>query len=220
MLRGKPVIAAKICGIRTRATYDFCQQFPQIGWLGFNAVAGSPRFITAESLAALPNPTAIERAQRVGVFVDPPNTLLASYTPYLDAIQLHGGEAESRLREIAQSFPDHPLIKVVSVTSKADIARLPTANATAAQMLLLDAPKDAAMHGGHRFDWQWLRAIPAGTPPILLAGGITPADVTELCRFIPTLAAPIVGLDVASGVEEKRGEKSHALIKDFVTPLA
>jgi phosphoribosylanthranilate isomerase len=50
-----------------------------------------------------------------------------------------------------------------------------------------------------------------GLPPIILAGGLTPENVGDIVRrFAP------YGVDVSSGVEITRGEKSSEKIAAFI----
>jgi phosphoribosylanthranilate isomerase len=77
--------------------------------------------------------------------------------------------------------------------------------------LLLDAYHPARRGGtGQAGDWQ-LAASLASQYPILLAGGLTPANVAQAVRIVQPW-----GVDVASGVEEAPGEKNHAAMRGFV----
>ena len=59
-------------------------------------------------------------------------------------------------------------------------------------------------------DWP-VAARVAQQVPLVLAGGLTPANVAEAIREVRPY-----GVDVSSGVEERRGEKSSRLIEEFV----
>lgn len=63
---------------------------------------------------------------------------------------------------------------------------------------------------GQLADWP-LAARVAQQVPLVLAGGLTPANVAEAIREVRPY-----GVDVSSGVEERRGEKSSRLIEEFV----
>jgi phosphoribosylanthranilate isomerase len=83
--------------------------------------------------------------------------------------------------------------------------------------VLLDAkpPSNATTTGGHstRFDWSMLSEWHA-PKPWLLAGGLTPDSVkAAIAQTNPT------AVDVASGVEEPRGEKSIAKIRAFLAQV-
>ncbi len=71
---------------------------------------------------------------------------------------------------------------------------------------------------GRAYNWEWIAAarqagLLDGLPPILLAGGLTPANVTEAVR----IARPW-GVDSASGVEVEAspGVKSLDKVRDFI----
>ena len=80
----------------------------------------------------------------------------------------------------------------------------------AAQGLLLDAYSEAVQGGsGESFDWN---LIPRDLPlPIVLAGGLTPANVAEAVRRVRPWA-----VDVSSGVERGKGIKDAAKVAAFI----
>ena len=63
---------------------------------------------------------------------------------------------------------------------------------------------------GELADWR-LAARVAQRVPLVLAGGLTPANVADAIHKVRPF-----GLDVSSGVEERRGEKSPRLIEEFI----
>ena len=76
---------------------------------------------------------------------------------------------------------------------------------------LIDAFSDQAYGGtGHRVDWT-LAAEVARSVPIMLAGGLTPANVAEAVRLVWPY-----GVDVSSGVEESPGKKDSEKVKAFI----
>ena len=124
-----------------------------------------------------------------------------------------GPNSAERVAQIKERF-GLPIIKSISVMSKEDLDRA-TLYDGIADMVLFDAPpsSNTALPGGNGtgFDWQWLKNNQIKIP-WLLAGGLTPATVGEA---IKQTGAEFV--DVSSGVERARGEKSPALIADFLT---
>lgn len=78
--------------------------------------------------------------------------------------------------------------------------------------LLVDTEAEDGGGGtGETHDWRVSAEIQRGvSPPLLLAGGLTPGNVAEAVREVEPY-----GVDVSSGVEWK-GEKRLALVEDFV----
>ncbi len=79
--------------------------------------------------------------------------------------------------------------------------------------LLVDSTTEEGAGGtGETHDWEATRDLAAGLDsPVVLAGGLTPENVTEAVRT----AAPY-GVDVASGVESEGGTKDPAAVRGFV----
>jgi phosphoribosylanthranilate isomerase len=77
-----------------------------------------------------------------------------------------------------------------------------------AQGLLLDAHVEGYGGGGKAFDWS---EIPPGVPaPVVLSGGLNPANVTDgIARVRPW------AVDVSSGVESAKGIKDAGLMRRF-----
>lgn len=202
--------AIKICGITTPDALEACIA-NRANHIGFNFYAPSPRH-AAPALAAELARQADGRIQRVGVFVDAGDALLAEVlaAARLDALQLHGGESPERVAAVRRAF-GLPIWKVLSIASREDLARA-DAYVDAADFLLLDAktPKGTLPGGmGLSFDWSllsgWKAPLPWG-----LAGGLSPRNVADAVR---ATGAPMV--DTASGVESAPGVKDAALIAAF-----
>jgi phosphoribosylanthranilate isomerase len=156
------------------------------------------------------------QVQRVGVFVDPDDSLLAAASPALTILQLHGAETPQRLAEIKARF-GLPVWKALGVRTSADVAAARAFDA-AADLLLFDAkpPTTAASDDmlpggmGLRFDWRLLGgqrwSVPWG-----LSGGLDASNVAGAIRELrPAL------VDVSSGVEDAPGKKSVARIEQFL----
>ncbi|WP_441245325.1 phosphoribosylanthranilate isomerase [Kitasatospora sp. McL0602] len=119
----------------------------------------------------------------------------------VDALQLHGAYPREAFEELA-GLPLR-LLRATTLDSGTEL----TTGAYGEEMLLLDSPVAGS---GERWDLAVLdQARPQGH--WLLAGGLTPANVTAAVR-----AARPWGVDVSSGVESSRGVKDHALIHAFV----
>ncbi|MEZ5670265.1 MAG: phosphoribosylanthranilate isomerase [Alphaproteobacteria bacterium] len=187
-------------------------------FLGFVFYPPSPRAIAPDEAAALIDavPAGIER---VGLFVDPDDDLLAAVLAAapLSMIQLHGHEPPERVDAIRARF-GLPVMKALAVAEAGDLAAVP-AYAPHCAWLLFDAkpPHRAdALPGGNAlsFDWRLLRDGP-GVTRWMLAGGLDAGNVAEAVRLT---GAPAV--DVSSGVEKAKGVKDPALIAAFLRVVA
>ncbi|RCW88908.1 phosphoribosylanthranilate isomerase [Paracoccus lutimaris] len=182
-------------------------------YLGFVFFARSPRHVTPEQAAALAAEVPLGIA-KVGLFVNPDDALLQTVLAQvpLDMIQLHGSESPARVTEV-RALTGLPVIKAVGVAEPRDLDAL-WDYGLVADMLLIDAkpPKDAELPGGNglAFDWRLLAGRQI-LKPWLLAGGLTPENVTQALRLT---RAP--GVDVSSGVESAPGVKDPERIRDFI----
>ena len=200
----------KICGLTTPDTLDAA-----VGGgathIGLNFFARSPRYVDPARAAALAARTPAH-VVKVGVFVDPDDALLDATAPFLDVIQLHGGEHAARIGAVRARY-SRAVWKAAGVATAGDV-RAAEAACGSAELLLLDAkaPSEAPLPGGNglRFDW---RVLGVARPGMAwgLSGGLDPSNVAEAVRT----ARPSL-VDVASGVEDAPGVKSVAKIRAFI----
>ena len=120
----------------------------------------------------------------------------------LDLIQFHGSESPEEVESVGIES-----IKVFRVSDS-----LPdTSSYRSASWYLFDTFTNSSAGGsGRTFDWNIVASAPR-TKPFLLAGGLRPENV----RRAVAMSRPD-GVDVASGVEEKPGIKSHERIRQLV----
>jgi phosphoribosylanthranilate isomerase len=153
-----------------------------------------------------------ERPGFVGVFV---NASLAWVEQVLDdcqldAAQLHGDEPP----EFVHHFQARAY-KALRPQSLEDAEKLtqkyyPSASYPLLPFFLLDAYHPTLYGGtGHVTDWTMAATI-AAKYPIMLAGSLTPENVTEAIRAVKPW-----GVDVSSGVEATKGKKDHKKVKTF-----
>ena len=213
----------KICGISNLEIYQHCAA-EGVDWVGFVFFAASPRHLPIEqarSLAAEADRLidTNKRPRRVALCVDASDDELAAIIEAArpDMLQLHGSETAERARTIRTKF-SLPVMPVIKVAGKADINRA-AAFTDCADWVLFDAAPhaatatdEAALPGGmgQSFDWRYL-AEARLTVPFMLAGGLTASNVAEA---VSLTRADCV--DVSSGVEKNRGEKSKSAISAFV----
>jgi phosphoribosylanthranilate isomerase len=156
------------------------------------------------------------RPMLVGVFVDEPRDVVNAIARDcgLDAVQLSGDETATYAKNI-----DYPVIRTVGVARESSSSGVLAFAASYRERagreirFLLDAASGMARGGtGATFDWEVARQV-AARCPVMVAGGLTPANVADLVRR----AVPW-GVDVSSGVEQG-GRKNPVLIQAFVAAV-
>ena len=197
------MVRVKICGITNG---DDARHAADCGAdaLGFVFYAGSPRCVTPEQVreivAGLP-----PFVTRVGLFVNEDRERIRAIasTCGLDVVQLHGDEPPS-----ACVLPPLRVIKGVRPRTEGDL--LPLA-AYPVAALLVDAAVPGQFGGtGQCADWD-LAARLAARQRVILAGGLTPANVAAAVREVKPYA-----VDVASGVELAPGRKDPDQVAQFI----
>lgn len=201
-------ITIKNCGFKEPATLASAIA-TGADFIGLVHAQKSPRHLTIAEGAVLRThiPPSVKT---VAVLVSPDDlllkTIIQSWRPGL--IQLHGVHDIARLKAI-KSLCNLPLIVAVSVATMSDIADAARYN-DIASYILFDTKSDHMEGGtGKTFDWQLLQHVHLDIP-WFLAGGLTPSNVAH--------AIAISGaryVDVSSGIESARGQKSKELIAAF-----
>lgn len=199
---GPPRTRIKICGLTRDADVDAAVRAGADA-IGFVLYPKSPRAVDAARAGVL--------ARRLPPFVTPVllfvNASAAEIAAGLAAVphallQFHGDETRADCEA-----PGRPYLRAARMAPGVDLldfaSRFPSASG-----LLLDAHVDGYGGGGKVFDWS---SIPPGVPcPVVLSGGLNPANVTDgVLRVRPW------AVDVSSGVESAKGIKDAALMRRF-----
>ncbi len=200
----------KFCGI-TRV--EDAEHAVSLGaWaVGINLWAGSPRVALPQEAADIADAVR-RRIEIVGLFVNAELDAVVTLAEQigLTMVQLHGDEGPVYCETVARRT-GAKVIKAARVRSNADIQALA---AFRTDFHLLDAYVPGVPGGtGATFDWELARTH-RGTVPMILSGGLTPANVAEAAG----VARPFA-VDVASGIESAPGVKDHALMDAFVEAL-
>ncbi len=202
-------IFVKICGI-TNELDALAAIEAGADALGFNLVPQSKRYIDIEKAASW-----IDKLPRdickVAVMADPnwEDACRIGQLPFLDALQLHGGESPEFCRRLADA--EIPFAKAVPVTASKSLADLPN---YFTDTMILDSSAGGAFGGtGKPFPWKFAPEFVRHHPRItvILAGGLNPENVVEAVSVVRPR-----GVDVTTGVEESPGRKDHSLIRAFV----
>ena len=196
----------KMCGMQTLAAARAAEA-AGADYIGFIFAQGSRRYVAPETAHEVARE--MQRVKKVGVFVDAPMAEVNQIADAvgLDYVQLHGHETAEMAR-----MAERPVIKAYRYGDDFDAE---TANVYPAEIILVDSyVKGAAGGTGLTFRWQEAaREIARVTKPVLIAGGITAANVREAVEtFHP------FGIDVSGGLEED-GVKSKAKITAFMAAV-
>lgn len=199
----------KICGLSEPKTLTAALE-NGADFIGFVFYEPSPRHIEIEVAKYLAN-FIPDDVQTVGLFVNPTNEQLSEVLNDipLNMIQLHGNETPERVSEIKKKF-NLPIMKAIPVSSKDDLDQA-NQYENVADWLLFDA-KGEKLPGGNgiAFDWDILKNY-KGSKPWMLAGGLTPDNITEALALLSPDA-----VDVSSGVESDKGIKDVHKIRSFL----
>lgn len=193
----------KICGI-TRPSDAQAAAAAGADAIGLVFYRPSPRHVTIDAartiLAALP-----PFVTRVGLFVDAPpeeiEAVLACVA--LDVLQFHGRETPEECRRHGR-----PYLKAIAMSEGVDVREAESRYACA-QGLLLDTHQSGRPGGtGQVFDWE---RVPGGLgKPVILAGGLSPANVAAAIDQVRPYA-----VDVSGGVESAPGIKDAQCMRAF-----
>lgn len=206
------MIRVKICGIRNLEDALACAAVgaDAIGMLV--GVAVSPRCISAMKAktiaASLPPfvtpvivmmPSSAEEVAAAGRLIRP------------GAIQLHGEEPPEMLRRIKSLLPWARLIKTIHVGAGGEIKKARSYQGCA-DAILLDTLSPSYGGTGQAHDWEKsAEIVKAVDMPVLLAGGLSPANVAEAIGRARPFA-----VDVSSGVEGGEHRKDLKKVKEFI----
>jgi phosphoribosylanthranilate isomerase len=207
----------KICGLTREQDVDAAVAAGADA-VGFVQYDKSPRFVAPARTAEL--------ARRLPPFVTPVLLFVNVNATALQAacelipnatLQFHGDETPAQCIEAARG---RPFLRA---------ARIPLGEAgrgfdlvkyvqdySNAQAILLDAQVEGFGGGGKAFDWSLLP--PSVNSHLVLSGGLTPANVTDGIRQVRPRCKSLA-VDVSSGVEQAKGIKDAAKIRQFVAAV-
>ncbi len=195
----------KICGIRRPEDVQYLNEFSP-DFAGFICSQPFWRYVEPAVFKELVSNLHGEIG-RVGVFVNPTLSEIAQYAAYLDVIQLHGEETADFIADLRGYFPEIQIWKAARVQTAEDIAR---ADALPVDKLVLDS-FSAVSHGGTGEVAPWDLIVQNRTEkPFLLAGGITPENVTQAIAEVQPW-----GVDASSSLETDKC-KEMLKIQKFV----
>jgi phosphoribosylanthranilate isomerase len=197
------LVRVKICGL-TRSEDVAAAVAAGADALGFVFVHGSPRYLDDATAAALVR-SVPALVCRVGLFLDQGAEQVRQVLQKvsLSLLQFHGNEEAEFCRQFGR-----PYIKAVSLAAGVTVTDAEKAYPDAAA-ILVDSHAPGG-HGGTGKTVPW-RELSAGSLPLILAGGLNPANVAAAVNLVKPWA-----VDVSSGVETAPGIKDAAAIRRFI----
>jgi phosphoribosylanthranilate isomerase len=211
----------KICGL-TRVDEAVACARAGADAIGLVFYPPSPRHVSVatagEIAAALPPAVA-----KVGVFVDAPKdtVLETARAAGLTAVQLHGGETPAMVAELKATG-----LMVIKALFAAKAPGVELADTFGADAVLFEQGA-GRLPGGNAEIWDYSLARRSGLirrsdlgrkqtlgPPLILAGGLAPDNVTgAIAKARPD------AIDLSSGVEASPGRKQIELVKSLMAAV-
>ena len=136
------------------------------------------------------------------------------------AIQLHGDENSTTIISLKQKLPSIQIWKAIHIPvedSKKSfndyLTMIQQYEKAGCDLFVLDSSTKNSYGGtGVTCDWNMAaKIVQAIKTPILLAGGLTPSNVSSAINIVKPF-----GVDVSSGVEKTKAKKDPILVKNFI----
>jgi phosphoribosylanthranilate isomerase len=214
----------KICGVTSvedarlaaEAGADYVGVVVEVGY--------SPRSLPAEEAGEIFREEGVEKvALLMGASEEDFCRIVGLLWPH--AVQLVGEEEPEEVRRLAErggaaiwKSVHLPPAGTGGPRSSSDVLdRIDAYQEAGAEMVVLDTMDrqgGVVRYGGTgiRSDWEMAREVVAASPlPVLLAGGLGPANVIEAIQQVRPF-----GLDMASGVEREVGKKDEEKVRAVV----
>ena len=199
----------KFCGFTRSSDVDAAVSLG-VDALGFVFYEPSPRYVSPEMAATLISrlPGGVDA---VALVVNPTDEEVLRIQERVPTTlwQFHGDETPERCQEIAQGMP---WLKAARIKAGFNLFEFSLQYANAAGFLL-DAFVEGYGGGGHVFDWSlisdtWTKE---NAHRVVLSGGLNTHNVGEGISHLKPCA-----VDVSSGIEVAKGQKSPELMKAFI----
>ena len=200
-------IKIKICGQRNLAIIDNSLNLG-IDYQGLIFYKKSPRNVDIETLSGISKSFNKYSEKFFGVFVNPSLDEISKKLEIFNfgSIQLHGSENQNLIDQIKAKF-NKPIIK--SITPE-DFKNKTINNIS--YYLIESGPLSDQMPGGNNQTWNWSNFKNLNNNPFILSGGLNSSNIKNAINLT---GANFV--DINSGVEIEKGEKSITLIEEIVS---
>lgn len=203
----------KLCGFKDQQSVAAAIA-GKADFIGFVFCEKSPRYISPENVAEVAKiipPSIAKVAVLANIDLEVIKKINQNLNP--DYFQFHGSETPGFLLKIREIFPKVKIIKAFKIISRQDLKQVRRFENEADLFLFDKAPsKDEDAGGnGKPFDWSILSGF-RSRRDWFLAGGINAENIRDAVKIT---GARMV--DVSSGIEKTRGQKSAQLIEQLMT---
>lgn len=201
-------VRIKFCGL-TRAEDVDAAIAMGADAVGFVCYDKSPRYVTLDTLAQLA-PHVPAYVTPVLLFVNAPTTQIEPALALMPhaVLQFHGDESAAQCRALQR-----PYVRALRVSAPEQWFEAERTYADALA-LLVDTPTPQHGGSGQVFDWSVLPAVEKRRIPLVLAGGLSPANVAQAIAQVQPYA-----VDVSSGIEDAPGQKSARKMREFASAV-
>ncbi|MBI5974380.1 tryptophan synthase subunit beta [Staphylococcus sp. H16/1A] len=177
--------------------------------IGFITYPKSARYVSIDQVQQLSKdiPDSIDR---VAVVVNSTFEVIQQLLTETDinTIQFHGDETPQFIQSVREHFPKIRVVR--ALPGDETLMQRIKDYQNVVDQFIIDTPSIAYGGTGHTFDWRYLKEMP--NVPFLIAGGINTETLPELLRTYPELQ----GVDVASGIESRKGIKNEQKMKEIM----
>lgn len=187
----------KICGI-TNLEDALCAVESGADALGFVFYPHSPRYITPSKALDIVQKLPLH-VEKIALFVNstPMEINLTCKEAQMDRAQIHFDVDSTFFQALEGDY-----LPVVRAQTAKDVSRYH------GSLRLVDAYVQSFGGAGQRVDLSWFEQ--SDNDSIILAGGLNSENIEEVKRL------GFYGVDVSSGVEQRKGVKDHAKLKAFL----
>ena len=180
-------------------------------FLGFVFYEKSPRYITPQNAAKISKQVPANIA-KVAVVVDGDFTLLEKIAQEFapDFFQFHGNENADFLEAVRNKFPQIKIIKAFKILDAQDLEPVKDFENCVDYFLFDSKVTGEAGGSGKKFDWKILQNFNS-KKDWFLSGGLNIENIDEALQVTGAKM-----LDISSGIEKIRGQKSLELIEELM----
>ena len=199
----------KLCGFKEIETLKTAIE-TKCDFIGFIFCEKSPRFINVLKAAEI-SQIIPQDISKVAVIVDADFDFLTEIANKFkpEFFQFHGNEDVEYLKKAKETFPNIKIIKAIKVEDE-NVQNLVETFQNHCDQILFD---NKTAGSGQKFDWKYLQNIITQND-FFLSGGLNIDNIDEAIKV--TNAKMI---DISSGIEEIRGEKSAKSIIEFMNKV-